>query len=121
MEAEKVREAAILEAHQELVAHIESGANRMRTLSALTIAVSILLALAYSSQLLAPIEGTTAVLVDLTNPVLRVTEVFVLVLALLWLYVGLRDYRFSSRMRKEIGGARAKERDIEERVAGQTK
>jgi len=107
----------VIDTHQELVRHIEQGAAKMRALSVLTLLVAAFLAMAYVSQLLLPLTGTTSVTVNLSDPVNIVTELGVLALAIAWLYVGLRDYRFSSRMRREIFEARSKERQIQDRLA----
>ena len=107
----------IIEAHQELVRHIEVSAGRIRALSIVTIAVAVLLSASYTLQLALPLEGTTSVVVSLADPGTVLAELLVLALVLAWLYVGVRDYRFSGRMIKEIRGARAREKDFEERAA----
>jgi len=117
MSDDRERVPQIIDAHQELVRHIEQGAAKMRALSALTLLVAAVLAVAYVSQLLLPLTGTASVTVDLSDPVNVATELGVLALALAWLYVGLQDYRFSSRMRKGIFEARSKERQIQDRLA----
>ena len=114
--AQGSRDAEIIEAHQELVQHIERSSRMMRALSAATILVAAVLAVSYVFQLLLPLEGTTSVTVVLTDPGNVAAELGVLVLSLLWLYVGARDYRFSSRMRKEILAARAREAELGKRV-----
>jgi uncharacterized membrane protein (DUF485 family) len=107
----------IIDAHQELVRHIEQGAARMRVLSSLTLVVAAVLVVAYLSQLLLPFTGTNIVTVNLSDSFNVATELVVLALALVWLYVGFQDFRFSSRMRKEILGARVKERQIQDKLA----
>ncbi|MDA4121125.1 MAG: hypothetical protein OK404_01810 [Thaumarchaeota archaeon] len=106
----------IIEAHQEMVTHIERGASRIRALSGVTIIVAIVLSLSYIYQLLLPFTGVRTVTVDLADPANQVVEALVLVLALLWLYIGVRDLAFSSRMRNQITAARSKEKEIEKRV-----
>ena len=108
--------AAIIEAHQELAARAERGASKVRALSAVTVVVSAILAGAYSLQLALPLFGTRTVVVDLADPGAQAAELLVLALALLWLYVGARDLRFSTRIGKEIRDARRKEREIRERI-----
>jgi len=44
--------------------------------------------------------------------------VVVLALALLWLYVGVSDLRFTWRIRGEIGAAREKEEQLRDRMPG---
>ena len=107
----------IIDAHQELIKHIEQGAGRIRALSIVTIGVAMVLAASYVSQLLLPLAGVTSVPVNLTDPGTVGAELVVLGLALIWLYVGVRDLRFSSRMRAEIGEARSKEKEIQDRIS----
>ena len=119
MTPDSERGARIVEALQELVAHIEAGTAKMRALSLLTIAVAALLTASYVSQLLLPYAfGVTTVTVDLVDPANVAVEILVLVLALLWVYVGLRDYAFSARMARSIREARAKEKEIENQITG---
>ncbi len=106
----------ILDAHQELVRHIEQGAGRMWALSVVTIVVAAFLALSYTAQLALPLTGTTGQTVNLVDPFLIGTELLVLALTLVWLYVGVRDWRFSSKMKAEIRAARAKEQELKERL-----
>jgi hypothetical protein len=109
----------MIETHEEFIHHIESGSSMMRTLSAITIVVSLILLLAYVSQLLLPyVTRVTVQPVNLLDPTLQATEVAVSVLALLWLYVGVRDFLFTRRMGKAIHEIRALERGIEKQVAG---
>src|SRR5271157_6528542 len=116
---EKSPVVSMIETHEEFIQHIEGGSSMMRTLSAITIVVSFVLLLAYISQLLLPYAtGVTSQTVSLVDPTLQVTEVAVSVLALLWLYVGIRDLLFSRRMRRAIKEIRALERDIEKQMAG---
>jgi len=107
----------IIDAHQELISHIEQGAGRIRILSILTLIVAAFLAVSYASQLALPLFGTRSETVDLADPVLVGTEMVALALTIAWLYVGVRDLMFSTRMRREIGKARAKEREIAERIS----
>ncbi|HME18685.1 MAG TPA: hypothetical protein VKF15_02985 [Nitrososphaerales archaeon] len=116
---EKSPVVSMIETHEEFIQHIEGGSSMMRTLSAITIVVSFVLLLAYISQLLLPYAtGVTSQTVSLVDPTLQVTEVAVSVLALLWLYVGIRDLLFSRRMRRAIKEIRALESDIEKQMAG---
>jgi hypothetical protein len=107
----------ILDAHQELVSRIEQSAGRMRALAALTVAVAALLAVAYALQLALPLTGTTSETVSLTDPALVATEVMILALTIIWLYVGLSDLRFTSRVRGEIAAAREEERRLQSRLS----
>ncbi len=117
MSEDKEMGPRIIGAHQELVRHIEQGAGRIRILSILTVAVAAVLAVSYVSQLVLPLLGTTSVVVSLTDPSNVAVELVVLALAIVWLYVGASDLRFSWRMKGEIRMARAKEKDIQDRIS----
>lgn len=117
MSDEKERGAEIIETHRELVLHVEQGAGRMRSLSVVTIVVAAILAVAYVSQIALPLAGTTTVTVSLTDPASVAAELVVLGLTLVWLFVGVRDLRFSWRMKSEIRSARLKEKEIQERIS----
>ena len=102
----------IIEAHQDLVRHIERGARMMKVLSMATILVAAVLVTSYLSQLLLPLTGTTEVTVNLTDPANEAVELLVLALALVWLYVGGRDLAFSWRMARVIKEARRREKEL---------
>lgn len=116
MSEDRERGPEIIEAHQELVGHIEQGARRMQILSILTVIVAAFLAVSYVAQLALPLAGTKSQTVNLADPTLVVTEVVVLGLTIVWLYVGLSDLGFSMRMKREIAGARSKEKEIDARL-----
>lgn len=116
MGGEGDREAEIIGAHQEMISRVEEVAGKMRALSLATLLVSAVLAASYLSQLALPLAGTTVVTVDLAAPSNVILEVVVLALALVWLYVGAEDLRFSSRMKGKISRARSKEEEIRERL-----
>ena len=119
MNDEKERGVEILEAHQEMVGHIEKGARRIKALSTVTILVAVVLSVSYVYELLLPLTGVKTVTVDLTAPSNQAAEVLVLVLVLAWLYVGVRDLLFSSKMSKEIARARAREEELGKRIGAQ--
>jgi preprotein translocase subunit SecE len=106
----------VIEAHQELVTRLERTMGRMRVLSLVTVLVAAFFVLAYAYQLLLTFTGTKIVTVDLTNTGNQITEVVVLMLALAWLYVGGRDYLFSTRIRKVVREARTSEKELEKRL-----
>jgi hypothetical protein len=114
--SDEERGPEIIDAHQELVRHIEQGAGRMRVLSAITVVVAAVLAVSYVSQLALPLAGVKVVTVDLTAPGNVAAEVIVAALALLWLYVGARDLRFAWKVRGEIRTARTKEDGVSDRL-----
>jgi hypothetical protein len=105
-----------LENHEEFVQHMEVGSSKIRGLSILTVMVALLLALSYLSQLALPLTGTTSVTVNVADPTLIATELIVLALTLMWLYIGLRNYFFSTRLSKQIAVARAAEAEFEKAI-----
>lgn len=105
-----------MEAHQELVGHLERSSGRMRALSAVTVVVALYFAAVYVFQLLLPWLGTESVTVNLADPAIKVTEVIVLALALAWLYVGAKDYLFSTRVRRVVRQARTEEKKLKDRL-----
>ncbi len=112
MSGDKEMAAGIIEAHQDLVSRLERSAGRMRALSAVTVVVALVLSASYVSQLLLPAFGVTSVPVNLSDPGTIVAELIVLAFVLLWLYVGLRDLAYSSRLRKQIAEARGREKEL---------
>jgi hypothetical protein len=117
MSDEMERGPEIIDAHQELVRHIEQSAGRIRILSILTLVVAAVLAASYVSQLALPLTGTKTVTVNLSDPTNVAVELVVLSLSIIWLYVGLQDLRFSSRMKGEIKTARSKEKELQNRIS----
>lgn len=117
MSDEAERGPRILDAHQELVRHIESSTGRIRDLSIITVIVAGVLTFSYAWQLLLPLFGQSTVTVNLTEPTNIAAELIVLALALLWLVVGFSDLRFSLRMKGEIAKARAQENEIQDRIS----
>ena len=108
---------AILDAHEEFVQHIESGQARIRVLSIITMVVAFLLLASYFDQVLTPFTtGTKVVTVNLLDPTLLALEVVLILVTFAWLYVGVVNYLFASRLGKQIKEARAKEKEIESRV-----
>ncbi len=119
MSDEKSSTVSIIEAHEEFIQHIEKGSSRIRSLSAVTMVVSAVLLVSYLYQLVLPyVSGTSSVTVNLGDPLLQATEVLLVLLSLLWLYVGASDYLFTRKMTKEIKEARALEKELERRITG---
>ena len=109
---------AILDAHEDFVQHIESGQSRIRSLSIITIAVAFLLLASYFYQILTPFTTkTTTVTVNLLDPTLIGLEAVLILVTFAWLYVGVVNYLFASRIRRQIKEARAKEKEIEGRLS----
>ena len=111
-----------MEAHEEFIQHIEDGRSKIRLLSIITIVVSFILTASYFYQLTLPfVSETKVVSVNLLDPVLLVTETLLLILGAAWLYVGIINYLFSTRMGRSIQKARAMEKEIEERMVTTTR
>ncbi len=109
----------VIEAHEEFIQHIERGSSKIRALSVITIVVSVTLAASYLYQLLLPyLSSTKMVTVNLVDPILETTELVLVLLTLLWLYVGVRDFIFTRRMARAIKEVRVLEREIEKRITG---
>lgn len=118
-DVEKSPNAMVVEAHEEFVQHIENGQGRIRALSILTMAVGVLLLASYFSQILYPfVTGQTTVQVNLLDPTLIVFEIVLIVLTFAWLYVGVINYLFSSRLGRMIRNARAAEKELGKRITG---
>jgi hypothetical protein len=105
-------QVSVLEAHEELIQHIENGTGKIKTLSVITVFVAAVLAFSYALQLVLPLTGTTTQPVNLADPTLMGVEAGILVLTLLWLYVGLRDYLFVARLSGQIREIRAAEAQL---------
>jgi len=117
--AEDSQRVRVIEAHQELIAHVEHGSSRMKALSAATVVVAALLAASYAYQIAYPLlSGRAEVTVNLTSPFNVAVELFVLALSLAWLLIGLQDYTFAQKLSRAIGRARAEEKTLEERITG---
>jgi len=116
---EKSPGVMIIETQEELIQHIEDGQARIRTLSIITVIVAFLLAASYSSQIVLPLVGGARYqTVDLLNPSLVVFELALLALSAAWLYVGLVNYLFSTRIGKQVREIRAAEQELEKRITG---
>ena len=109
----------VIEAHGSFVQHIELGSSRMKTLSVITIVVAFLLLASYFYQVITPFAtGTSEVTVNLLDPTLLAFEVVLILVTFAWLYVGVVNYLFASRLSRQIKEARAREREIETRIGG---
>jgi hypothetical protein len=107
----------IIEAHGSFVKHIEDGQARMKALSIITILVAFLLLASYFLQVLTPFTtGTKVVTVNLLDPTLLALEAILILVTFAWLYVGIVNYLFASRLGRQIKEARAKEKEIEGRL-----
>ena len=110
-------QVGILEAHEDFVQHIEAGQARVRVLSIITIVVAFLLLASYFYQVLTPFAtGTSVVTVNLLDPTLLAFEVVLILVTFAWLYVGVVNYLFASRLGRQIRQARSQEAEIEKRI-----
>ncbi len=83
--------------------------------------VAFLLLASYFYQVVSPFTtGTTVVTVNLLDPTLVAIQAILILLAFAWLYVGVVNYLFASRLDRKIKQARAKEREIEKMITGET-
>jgi hypothetical protein len=106
-----------IEAHEEFIQHIERGQRMVRILSITTVVVAVILAASYFSQILEPfVTGQRYVQVDLLNPGLLVLEVVILGLTCAWLYVGVVNYLFYTRVSRQIKAIRALESEMEKGI-----
>jgi hypothetical protein len=110
---------SVLEIHEEFLQHVEAGSRKIKTLSAVTIFVSALLAVSYLVEIASPyVFGLTTASVNLRDPILVGFEAILTILALIWLYIGVSDFRFVARLSKSIRQARALEKEIEKEISG---
>lgn len=119
MSDEKSPAVMRIDAHEELVQHIESGQRKIRSLSLVTVVVSAILVAAYFSQIILPFAGGSKIqTVNLASPDLIAVEVVVLILSAAWLYVGVANYLFATRLGRQVAELRAAERELEKRITG---
>ncbi len=110
-----------MEAHDEFIQQIENGTSKIRFLSIITVVVSLLLVASYIYQLLLPFFSSTRIVsVSLLNPGLLVMKTLLLILGAAWVYVGIINYLFSTRMGRAIQKGRAMEKEMEKRITGTT-
>jgi hypothetical protein len=110
---------SVLELREEVLQRVEAVGGRIKRLAIVTVFVSGLLALSYIFEIASPyVTGSTTATVNLRDPLLVAFEVVLTVLALVWLYVGLSDYRFVARLSKSIRKARVLESEIEKEISG---
>jgi hypothetical protein len=115
------------ETGEEFMQHMEAGGNKIRGLALVSLVVAFLLVVSYVLELALPFTTNTRVVeVNLADPSLMVVEVFLIALGVAWLYLGFREYRFTTRLRKQIKEIRKLEQEImakaglpeDERVSG---
>jgi protein-S-isoprenylcysteine O-methyltransferase Ste14 len=115
---EGASEESVLALREEVLQRVESVGNKIRRLSLITIFVAAALVLGFASQIALPYaSGSPTRTVNLADPVLVGVEVLLTALALVWLYVGVSDYRFVSGLTKSIKEARARETDLEKSLS----
>lgn len=118
MKAEEVSPQTVLELREEVLQRVEAVGKRIKRLALVTVVVAFLLALSYIVEMSYPyLTGSTSETVNLGDPGLVVIEAFLTVLALIWVYVGVSDYRFVSRLSRSIQVAREREEELEKSIA----
>ena len=116
---EEVSPQTVLELREEVLQRVEAVGTRIRRLAAITVVVAGLLALSYIVEIALPyVTGSTTATVNLRDPTLVVFEAFLTVLALAWLYVGLSDFMFVTRLAKSTRLVREREGSIEREISG---
>lgn len=119
MKEEEVSPQTVLELREEVLQRVEMVGTRIRRLALVTVFVAGLLALSFAVQIALPYAtGSTTATVNLMDPALVAFEAFLIGLSLVWLYVGLSDYRFVSRLTRSIRLVREKEVRIEAEISG---
>lgn len=103
------------EAHEMLLRQVESGSGKIRSLAMVTIIVASLLVVAYATQLAQSAMGVSVITVNLGDPLLIAFELLLLALAVAWLYVGFRDYRFTTKLARQVKEVRAAEAELMKR------
>ena len=101
------------EAHDTMLQHVEKGSRKIRTLAVITVIATIYLGAGLLSQLLLTLGGAeTSITINLADPFFVAGELVELVLVLAWLYVGVTDYLFTSRLASQIREVRAAEAEL---------
>jgi len=81
--------------------------------------VAVIAGAAYFSQIVEPfVTAQSVVTVNHRDPSLPVLEVFVFALTLAWIYVGVLNYLYYTRLAKSIKVIRAKEEELLKRIKG---
>lgn len=118
MKEEEVSPQTVLDLREEVLQRVEAVGTRIRRLASVTVIVASLLALSYIIEMVYPYAtGSTSETVNLRDPGLMAVEAFLTVLAVVWIYVGVSDYRFVSRLNKSIQVAREREREVEKSIS----
>ncbi len=112
-EDERSPAVSSLEVEEEFMQHVEAGGNKIRTLAIVSFAVAFLLVASYIIELLLPLTSSTKVVeVNLADPSLMALEVFLILLGMAWLYLGFREYQFTTRLRKQVKEVRMLQREV---------
>jgi len=120
MKEEEVSPQTVLELREEVLQRVEAVDSRMRALSLVTIVVAALLVVGLAIQLALPFASSVpTVTVNLSDPVLVAVETGVTLLGLIWLYVGVSNYRFVASMAKSVKAARAREAELAKSMIGE--
>lgn len=115
---EEVTGQTAAELREEVLQRVEAVGTRIKRLAQVTVVVAFLLALSYVTEMVYPyVTGSTNETVNLRDPGLVAIEALLTVLAVVWLYVGVSDYRFVSRLGKSIQVARSREKELEKSIS----
>ncbi len=106
------RIATIHATNESLISQVERGSAKMRALSLGTAVVAALLTASYLYQIALGVAGPRSVTVDLGDPVLLAFEAALTLLVAAWLGLSLKNYRFVTRLSREIRAARAEEEEF---------
>jgi len=109
-----------IETYEEFLQRVEAAGSKIRVLSGVTIFVALLLAATYVSQLLVVpfLLGVTTQTVNLVDPTLIAFESGLLILVLIWLYVGVRGYWFMTKLARQIREIRSVQSELAKRIGG---
>lgn len=109
-EAEGADPVALVHATNEaLMLQVERYSAKVRALALATAGVTALLAASYVYQIFLGVTGPKTVTVDLSDPGLVAFEVGLVLLALVWLGLSLKNYRFVTGLSKQIEAVRGEE------------
>jgi hypothetical protein len=109
---------AAVEAHDDFIEHIELGNRRVRILAVFGGTAAFLLLVGLLSQVILPYaSGTGTVTVNLVDPGLVALELVLAAMAAAWFIWNITEYRFTSRMNREIRRARELEKKMGEKLA----
>jgi hypothetical protein len=104
MSGDKDLNVSMIELQEEFIQHMERGGRKIRVLAIIATLAGAYFAVNYFLQLvvLPYVLGITTQTVNLVDPALVAVGAVSLVISLLWLYAGLRDFFFAGKMARQI-------------------